>query len=555
MKKGLTIFFLLVALNSGAQLVVNADLSSLGQNVFLSSEFNLSTQANPNGKKQPARIAFLGTELKLGIYLADPDQRNKLLQVLPEIAGNDLFEAFQWEYQLLEKNQPGNNWAPVIALPTSSNTLQPLNLTPGQLSRLKAAHWPDSLLAHGGWVRATLKQIPNAALRLGDSVRFQLRSAPSGSLLLDVTAVHQSIKPVLTQYFFGEAIDRYYLSKPAENPLPDRIAFSDSKEKWDSMPNQGVIHLPTHAERALLLFKAVYPGDSTLEIQFANEQENLKPYTRSGHKLLFNNLQAGNSYRLNIRYAVQPENVVSYRIIIEPAWYQTSLFKWMAGLFVLALLLSLVILFYRRKLKLQRQHNNRINLELKSIRSQLNPHFVFNSLNSIQGLINTSAIDKASQYLSEFGTLMRDTLHSSKSENNNLDQELRMLDSYLHLEQLRFGFNYQLRISEKINRSALEIPVLLLQPLVENAVKHGAAQHLAAGQVTVTVTQEGADLVVAITDNGKGFQELSGRGYGLRLTRERIALLNEVNTEQPITMTIDSGNKGTTVTLTFKNWI
>jgi sensor histidine kinase YesM len=93
-----------------------------------------------------------------------------------------------------------------------------------------------------------------------------------------------------------------------------------------------------------------------------------------------------------------------------------------------------------------------------------------------------------------------------------------------------------------------------LQPLVENAVKHGVSALREQGKIEIEFEKQDSDLVIRINDNGKGYSEVTGNGYGIKLTRERIQLLNQVNKEQPVSFDINSSKSGTTVLLSFKNW-
>jgi hypothetical protein len=266
-------------------------------------------------------------------------------------------------------------------------------------------------------------------------------------------------------------------------------------------------------------------------------------------------------YKVQVRFSFQKDQITDYDFEIKPAWHQTSAFKIIAGSLIAAFLALLLLLVRYSRLKQQQQQESskleKTRLSLKAIRSQLNPHFIFNTLGSIQALVNKRENDKASQYLSELGRLMRDTLDSSEKDSNNLTMEICLLDTYLKLEQLRFGFNYTIHTAEDIITSTTNIPSLLLQPLAENAVKHGISQHPETGHISIRFFRQQNDLVATITDTGGLYTQDSGNGYGLKLTRERINLLNEVWKEQPISLDILSSqqNKTTTVTLTFKNWL
>ena len=136
-------------------------------------------------------------------------------------------------------------------------------------------------------------------------------------------------------------------------------------------------------------------------------------------------------------------------------------------------------------------------------------------------------------------------------------QELQMMETYLRLEQLRFGFQYTLQIDKQLDLHSNNVPSLLWQPLLENAVKHGVASLQQAGQITIQVKQAHDNLVISIADNGKGIPiPEPSNGFGLKLTRNRISLLNDLNPGQPIHLVFtDNLSVGTEVILTFTHWL
>jgi anti-sigma regulatory factor (Ser/Thr protein kinase) len=271
-------------------------------------------------------------------------------------------------------------------------------------------------------------------------------------------------------------------------------------------------------------------------------------------------LTQGN-YLLRLRYSAQRHNITEYSFEVLPAWYQTGVFK--AVLFVLiaaffaAIFLLNRLIKQRKKTEIEQAKKNRLKLELKAIHAQLNPHFIFNALSSIQGLVNNNDIKGANHYLSEFGRLLRNSLTGGDNDFTVLQNEVAVLETYLTLERLRFGFGYRIKVEGSINTSETEIPSLLLQPLAENSVKHGMGGLQQSGMININFIRKGNDMVVTFEDNGKGFSATdTASGYGLKLTRERIALLNEVMKGQSIAFTIkaNTGN-GTVMELVFRNWL
>ncbi len=270
------------------------------------------------------------------------------------------------------------------------------------------------------------------------------------------------------------------------------------------------------------------------------------------------NLNPG-KYELHIRYSVQRKHVFSYPFIIQPAWYQTIWTK--IGIGILAILAIGFLFLLRRsgkqatELKEQDILKQFVQTELKSIRSQFNPHFVFNALSSIQGLITKNDANNASKYLIEFSNLMRASLKASQNEFVSIVTEVEILNNYLSLEKLRFGFEYDIRFGENIDVNAIEIPSLLLQPLIENAVKHGISSLQEKGILSVSFERTDNDMTIEITDNGRGFNEnQNSHGFGLQLTRERIKLLNQTLNDQHLELSIGQKNSQTKVFILLKNW-
>ncbi len=219
----------------------------------------------------------------------------------------------------------------------------------------------------------------------------------------------------------------------------------------------------------------------------------------------------------------------------------------------------LVILYFvkkrnKKRLAEKEQQKNIAKLQLNSIRSQLNPHFLFNALSGIQNLMNKNEIDNANKYLSKFARLTRNVLDDK--ELINLSQEKTLLDDYLQMEQLRFGFKYEINHSENLDLDNIEIPSMLLQPFVENAVKHGIAKKASEGNIIITFSKQANDLILTVTDNGNGFDtEKRNNGLGLQLSESRIALLNSIYKENRFTLDIQSSTKGTKISLTLTDWL
>lgn len=147
-------------------------------------------------------------------------------------------------------------------------------------------------------------------------------------------------------------------------------------------------------------------------------------------------------------------------------------------------------------------------------------------------------------------------LESTDRDLISIADEKALMEDYLQMEQLRFGFQYTIHSDEGLNEANLEIPAMLLQPFVENAIKHGISELKSKGLVKVDFIKEQNDLILTVSDNGKGFDlNKENAGLGLKLCRNRITLLNEMYKETPIELKVDSGLSGTVISINLHNWI
>ncbi len=203
------------------------------------------------------------------------------------------------------------------------------------------------------------------------------------------------------------------------------------------------------------------------------------------------------------------------------------------------LLLLLLSLFYMFKSNKQRKLANNL-LALKSLRSQMNPHFIFNALNSVNSFISSNDERAANRYLTDFSTLMRSVLENSEQDFIPLEKEIELLSLYLKLEHSRFKdkFEYQFSVDEKVDVKSFKIPPMLLQPYVENAVWHGLRYKKEKGLLKVVIQQIKEDtLQIIIQDNGigriqskalKSKNQQQKKSKGMQNIKQRVAILNEM---------------------------
>ncbi|UEG48986.1 histidine kinase [Ferruginibacter lapsinanis] len=271
-------------------------------------------------------------------------------------------------------------------------------------------------------------------------------------------------------------------------------------------------------------------------------------------------------YELQL-YAINKFNKKSDLCIIKfyiaaPFW-KTGWF--IAIIIILTLGLFWAILQWRFKLKQQKveEKNKTIQqiaeMEQLALQAQMNPHFIFNCLNSIQQFIMLNDKEKANKYLTQFASLIRSTFENSIKKNIRLSEEIQYLNNYLQLEQLRYAdnFTYAINIDPKIEKDFIEIPAMLLQPYVENALRHGIHNKIGnAGKLDIIFVQQQDHLECTIRDNGigramaekyKSNRHIEYQSKGMSVTGKRIELLNtgkENKIEIIITDLIDNNNNG-----------
>lgn len=227
-----------------------------------------------------------------------------------------------------------------------------------------------------------------------------------------------------------------------------------------------------------------------------------------------------------------------------------------AGVVLTALL---IIILYRRRQKRvlfqQAQSKEIINLQLASVRAQLNPHFVFNALAGIQNLVNKNQMENANKYLVRFARITRNVLDEGNRELTSIQHEMALLNDYLEMEQMRFGFAFSINTNDELIDQQIEIPAMLLQPFAENAVKHGVSALQQSGMIKIDVNRADSTLLLTVWDNGKGFEQPVKAGMGTELCEKRIKLLNSIYKNTTILLHKGRENNGTLITIELKNWL
>lgn len=251
------------------------------------------------------------------------------------------------------------------------------------------------------------------------------------------------------------------------------------------------------------------------------------------------------------------EKGTSLTIIIKPPWYATNLFRIMLAI---ALLMLLYFGIQMRTRAVSRKHEVEKNylafekqlfeLEQKALQLQMNPHFLFNSLNSIQSFVLNNDTDNAIRYLSKFSQLMRRTLANSRESMIPLRDEIQALTLYLEIEKLRFDekFGFTIHLDPNIDDSYIEIPPMILQPYVENAIIHGLMHTTEKGLLRINISLEKENIICVIEDNGVGREKaaeikkqsgIERKSRGMLITKERLEILNLYSKDQYTVKIID----------------
>lgn len=342
------------------------------------------------------------------------------------------------------------------------------------------------------------------------------------------------------------------LNNTGSNP---RIIIEDVKVNTSvRSPEDGVYYLKSFENNLEVNYSVItYKGRAGAVVYYKLNNRNwvrLGPPSRSLNLL---GLGPGD-YELTIRAVTEDGKVIEMQkpllfTIAYPIWG-----RWWFIILILAMVSTVVYLFVSFRLSKLRKEaelmtaKERLEKELQistltAIRSQMNPHFIFNALNTVQSYIYTNDSKNASDYLSKFSELTRMILDMSNKEKIALADELRALRLYLQLEEKRFdgNFHYNIIIQNDVNIDEIKIPSMIIQPYVENAVKHGLLHKKGERRLRIEFVVEGKALIVFVDDNGIGRQkseemkknkQRSHTSFSTLANKRRLELLNQgrVNT-------------------------
>ena len=393
---------------------------------------------------------------------------------------------------------------------------------------------------------------------------------------------------VTTKYngsFYDSAGNRFYFgaghylvsftpevnfSQPVATGSQTPQFFLEAVGNGDSVINQlsNNIRLPYSQNNVQLRFNAINftdPAENRFSYRVMNSKDSSWHELYTQNNLALTKLEPGEHvievklFSLNNRWPVQVKTI---SVTVYPPFWKTAWFI----ILIVSIILGLIFFLYRYRIK---QINQKANLdrqlteyEMKALHAQMNPHFIFNCLNSIREMILNKENMQASHYLSKFAQLIRITLTNSSKHFISLQDTIDYLKRYLEMEKIRTdNFNYCLEVDEDLDPEEIFLPPMLIQPFIENAIWHGQ-QPDKIMQLFISLFKKNNELICIVEDDGVGIEtslknknESDHHSVGIANIRQRIQLLNEkYNLKSTVeiedkSLVIPKNGPGTKVTL------
>jgi len=335
---------------------------------------------------------------------------------------------------------------------------------------------------------------------------------------------------------------------------PIQEQFPNSITAWNTMRTDLILN---HEQNNLSFnFHAVdmnNPDKVTYVWQLVGFDRSWTPPS-NGTEATYSNLPSG-TYRFLVK-ARNTEGTWSEEVSTKeftilappPPFWQKTWFQITVGSILTLILFLIAVIWYTRQRRARERiqlEKDVVELEQKALRLQMNPHFIFNALNSIQSLISSQDAKKARYQLAKFSKLMRQILDNSRTQVISLAEEMDTLENYMTIEQFSSGnqFNYTIKISEDLEPEQLAIPPMMIQPFTENAIIHGMKHLKEQGNINVTFARENDCLVCRIEDNGigrvaaskiKSQIEQKHKSAALIVTQERLDILHGSSTNKSL---------------------
>ncbi len=372
----------------------------------------------------------------------------------------------------------------------------------------------------------------------------------------------------------SQGISMLDISKLPTAISPPKVIIQQILLNNKKVVNQEELQEIPHDSKLKLDYSALAFTDSRkLEYQYRINENSDWQLTKN-RSAEFSALREGN-YNFQLRakkFNSTWSGFVSQPFIIVPPWYRTWWFRVLLAILIVGIISGLMysrIRTVERREKEKTKINKQIaELELNALQSQMNPHFIFNSLNAIQHFVMSHNVEAANEHLSKFGKLMRMYLESSKNKFISISKEIELLKLYVGMEQLCYEdkFEFDLHIASEVYNEDIDIPTMLIQPFVENAINHGLLPMSNPGLLSIKFSLEKGSLICTIRDNGIGRKKAmeqrrqkhkDHRSRGMEITNDRVQVLNFIedsNIQINITDMEEKGASGTLVKISFNEF-
>ena len=351
-------------------------------------------------------------------------------------------------------------------------------------------------------------------------------------------------------YFFKNgSITSISIKSLLSEAAPPKLLFSFLKTGKKSYPIHNEIQIPfSESKNMSISFSTISFGGKDIAYQYSvskNDNDNWRDV--KGEEINFINSGYG-KYIIKVKAKTISSgysNPIVFTVyILRPLWARW----WFIVLSVCSAIALIIVVIRSRILYLVRKNEKIHDTEIKFMRSEykalnalMNPHFIFNTLNNVQGLVNRNDKLAANEYLRVFADLIRQNMHNISKELIPLQKEVDLVNNYLLLEKLRFKemLHYSINIGEDLDLSDILIPPLLVQPLVENSIKHGILpMESAEGLIQINIYERNGILYIEVKDNGVGISASGNKGnslhesFGLENIKKRIEQLSIIQNKK-----------------------
>jgi hypothetical protein len=347
----------------------------------------------------------------------------------------------------------------------------------------------------------------------------------------------------ITQNLYPEQIITFDKNVFFNQKFTSKIYLKEAKLSGKIIPNDSLFFVPYDQNNFVFLFGNIGPsGLNHLEYQYRINGQSWQALDNSMIGLY--NLAPG-SYLIQVAHKYDEKNVFQLMVRVTPPWWKTTWFYTFMAVTFSVLIFGL----YKKRISSIRKEEAEKNqlkqkiseIEMTALRAQMNPHFIFNCLNSINRFILVHDTEAASAYLTKFSRLIRLILDGSREDFITLDKEIEALRLYIEMESMRFSdsFEWKIVIDPDVRMENVLLPPLLLQPYVENAIWHGLMQAPPGDpkKLSIHIHQSEEKLIIEISDNGIGRKKAleikskdgnKHKSYGITLTEERLKLMEKI---------------------------